>query len=178
MPMRTCASTDGATAQASWMLNERDTVRLGLEALYYQLYDWWPPVGASGGMAPNDFWNIDDGRRNRLSAYAEWERSWDARWSSVIGLRHTQVRIDAGPVRGYNGLPTWSDDASAFNSISRRRHDRHWDFSALASYEPAKDHRYEMGVARKTRLPSLYERSRSEERRVGKECRSRWSPYH
>ena len=28
-------------------------------------------------------------------------------------------------------------------------------------------------------LPELYgERSRSEERRVGKECRSRWSPYH
>ena len=24
----------------------------------------------------------------------------------------------------------------------------------------------------------MYERSRSEERRVGKECRSRWSPYH
>ena len=30
-------------------------------------------------------------------------------------------------------------------------------------------------------LPFLYEgpsRMRSEERRVGKECRSRWSPYH
>src|SRR3712207_9023389 len=27
------------------------------------------------------------------------------------------------------------------------------------------------------RLPSIYE-ARSEERRVGKECRSRWSPYH
>ena len=25
---------------------------------------------------------------------------------------------------------------------------------------------------------SLYEQMRSEERRVGKECRSRWSPYH
>ena len=24
----------------------------------------------------------------------------------------------------------------------------------------------------------LYEQGRSEERRVGKECRSRWSPYH
>ena len=24
----------------------------------------------------------------------------------------------------------------------------------------------------------LWERDRSEERRVGKECRSRWSPYH
>ena len=27
-------------------------------------------------------------------------------------------------------------------------------------------------------LSSQLERSRSEERRVGKECRSRWSPYH
>src|SRR5215813_6907843 len=26
--------------------------------------------------------------------------------------------------------------------------------------------------------PGLMKRSRSEERRVGKECRSRWSPYH
>ena len=26
--------------------------------------------------------------------------------------------------------------------------------------------------------PEILERSRSEERRVGKECRSRWSPYH
>src|SRR2546422_5015606 len=25
---------------------------------------------------------------------------------------------------------------------------------------------------------NVYERTRSEERRVGKECRSRWSPYH
>ena len=28
------------------------------------------------------------------------------------------------------------------------------------------------------RLGALAVRSRSEERRVGKECRSRWSPYH
>ena len=27
-------------------------------------------------------------------------------------------------------------------------------------------------------LFNLFSRSRSEERRVGKECRSRWSPYH
>ena len=30
----------------------------------------------------------------------------------------------------------------------------------------------------KTVVPSLCRRLRSEERRVGKECRSRWSPYH
>src|SRR5947207_14847117 len=29
-----------------------------------------------------------------------------------------------------------------------------------------------------TALRSLHEAERSEERRVGKECRSRWSPYH
>ena len=27
-------------------------------------------------------------------------------------------------------------------------------------------------------VPYIYELFRSEERRVGKECRSRWSPYH
>ena len=26
--------------------------------------------------------------------------------------------------------------------------------------------------------PAQYKKTRSEERRVGKECRSRWSPYH
>ena len=36
------------------------------------------------------------------------------------------------------------------------------------------------GVARDPGTGRLYvvDRSRSEERRVGKECRSRWSPYH
>ena len=29
-----------------------------------------------------------------------------------------------------------------------------------------------------TQLPDIERYSRSEERRVGKECRSRWSPYH
>ena len=27
-------------------------------------------------------------------------------------------------------------------------------------------------------MAEVYSRNRSEERRVGKECRSRWSPYH
>ena len=31
---------------------------------------------------------------------------------------------------------------------------------------------------RLTHLSNMASRSRSEERRVGKECRSRWSPYH
>ena len=31
---------------------------------------------------------------------------------------------------------------------------------------------------RKNIIVNIEQRSRSEERRVGKECRSRWSPYH
>ena len=34
------------------------------------------------------------------------------------------------------------------------------------------------GAAATVPLKMLLTRSRSEERRVGKECRSRWSPYH
>ena len=33
-------------------------------------------------------------------------------------------------------------------------------------------------IDKETIPPSLYTAERSEERRVGKECRSRWSPYH
>src|SRR2546430_11419661 len=38
--------------------------------------------------------------------------------------------------------------------------------------------RYLRGVSPQLRLPTTPKRVRSEERRVGKECRSRWSPYH
>ena len=33
-------------------------------------------------------------------------------------------------------------------------------------------------VSRSSHLPHVVAAERSEERRVGKECRSRWSPYH
>ena len=35
-----------------------------------------------------------------------------------------------------------------------------------------------VGIQKITPIPDYPESSRSEERRVGKECRSRWSPYH
>ena len=42
--------------------------------------------------------------------------------------------------------------------------------------EIAKEHN--LGVSTLHGAESFYEFLRSEERRVGKECRSRWSPYH
>src|SRR2546430_16350518 len=51
----------------------------------------------------------------------------------------------------------------------RERHDR-----ALADAQELFEH-----MTRLTRrLQGLAQHDRSEERRVGKECRSRWSPYH
>ena len=46
--------------------------------------------------------------------------------------------------------------------------------STLSNYENDKKPDINLGALEK--LAALY--GRSEERRVGKECRSRWSPYH
>ncbi|MFV0680242.1 TonB-dependent receptor [Ottowia sp.] len=158
MPMRSNASTTGASAQANWLTSERDTVRLGIEAQRYKLYDWWPPAGSSGVMTPNHFWNVDNGQRHRADAFAEWERRWNPQWMTLAGLRYTRVMTNAGPVQGYSSLPTWADDAAAFNALERRRTDHHWDLAAIARYTPSAGQRYEAGFARKTRSPSLYER--------------------
>ena len=52
---------------------------------------------------------------------------------------------------------------------------------AMIPYLPSSGQRF-LSVYTKVRelrnTMSLFQSSRSEERRVGKECRSRWSPYH
>ena len=45
--------------------------------------------------------------------------------------------------------------------------------SAVSGYKG-----YNLGAIVARRLQNNSKRGRSEERRVGKECRSRWSPYH
>ena len=48
---------------------------------------------------------------------------------------------------------------------------------SLSGFPVAKEVR-KLGLEGNSRQKKIVNRSRSEERRVGKECRSRWSPYH
>ena len=53
-----------------------------------------------------------------------------------------------------------------------------WQGRALQLLHTHEGWRFQIAQAAFERLGSLQEVLRSEERRVGKECRSRWSPYH
>src|SRR5689334_23795274 len=97
-------------------------------------------------------------------------------------------------------LPAWSGEGlpsvREFFFSSRRRHTR-WncDWSSDVCSSDLQNRQLAFGgrlrieakhgtVTLSGRVPTFYQRqliyaaTRSEERRVGKECRSRWSPYH
>jgi iron complex outermembrane receptor protein len=154
MPMDTEGKTTGAQIKGDITLSARDTLRVGVQAQQYSLDDWWLPSG--GGMAPNTFWNIRDGQRDRFDVFGEWEALWSPQWLSQIGLRSSQVRSNSGEVQGYNS--SYAADASAFNARDRKRRDNNIDFTALARYTPSANASYEFGFAHKTRSPNLYER--------------------
>jgi iron complex outermembrane receptor protein len=165
MPMLADGDNTGVSVSAAIPLDERGLVRIGGEYQALRLDDWWPPSGA--GMWPYDFLNINDGQRDRYAAFGEWETGSD-RWSNIVGVRFESVSTDAGPVHGYNtntfptsgsgGMGNQTRDAALFNSQSRDRSDDNWDLSWLARFTPATTQTYEIGVAQKTRSPSLYER--------------------
>src|SRR6266403_976533 len=80
-----------------------------------------------------------------------------------------------------NGFPVC---AASFFFSSRRRHTRSlrdWSSdvcsSDLAQLEAYNETRHSL-VSPSVAMDSFTTWVRSEERRVGKECRSRWSPYH
>jgi iron complex outermembrane receptor protein len=154
MPMDTEGENTGALVKADVVLTERDVLRLGAEVQNYTLSDWWLPSG--GGMAPNTFWNINNGKRDRLGVFAEWEARWDSQWLTQIGVRSETVKMDTGTVQGYN--TTYSADATAFNAANRQRTDHNLDLTALARYTPDATQTFEFGYAQKTRSPNLYER--------------------
>lgn len=165
MPMLSESTTLGASVKASIDLSRRDQLRLGSEYQRYRLDDYWPASG--GGMWPGTFENINDGERDRLAVFAEWERAITPAWLTLVGLRYERVSSDAGPARGYSTNPLddakhmgarQASEAAAFNAREHRRVDHNWDATALARYSHDETLDIEFGLARKVRSPNLYER--------------------
>lgn len=155
MPMETKGDNIGAVLNADIALSERDLLRTGVEYQRYRLDDWWPASGA-GGMSPDTFRSINDGQRDRVALFAEWEANWSPQWTTLAGVRTEEVKTAAGRVHGYN--PGYAGDAAAFNAGSRHRRDHNWDLTLLARHTMNAGHSHEFGYARKTRSPNLYER--------------------
>ena len=82
----------------------------------------------------------------------------DLRWRRG----HGSTAPDVFDTRTVDSAPEIVDAIARTPNASVNMHDRY----------------FENDVAQKTPLKGLSEKTRSEERRVGKECRSRWSPYH
>ena len=168
MPMYSTSETTGLTLKADIDLGSDDLLRLGALYQHYTLNDWWPPSG-TGGMAPNAFQNINDGRRDRFGLFAEWEKRFSPQWTTLLGARYELVDANAGMVHGYNtatapttvtGMDMMNQkvDAVAFNNAERSRTDHNVDLTALARYTVDTTKDIEFGLARKVRSPNLYER--------------------
>jgi iron complex outermembrane receptor protein len=179
MPMLTEGTDAGYSVTAEIRLTAADVVRIGNEFHHQTLGDWWPPI-CSGGMdcmmGPDTYVNINDGRRDRLGTFVEWERKWDRAWTTLLGARNDMVWMDAGDVQAYSpdcmsmdmgadmgadmgmSSPCDATAAAAFNARGHARTDANFDVTALARFEPTRLETYELGYARKTRSPNLYER--------------------
>jgi iron complex outermembrane receptor protein len=157
MPMDTHGTDLGYSVKLEVPLSDRHTLQAGNEFHRFVLDDTWPAVpGQAPMMGPNTFVNINDGRRIGLGWFAEVASQWNSKWTTLLGIRNDTVWTNAGPVSGYSDM--YAADADQFNSLSRARADIDIDLTALTRYEPNSSSTFEIGYARKTRAPSLYER--------------------
>ncbi|EKE79948.1 TonB-dependent receptor [Idiomarina xiamenensis 10-D-4] len=168
MPMNTEA--DDYSYQLQWQLplssapGEERWLHLGHEFYEYQLDDWWPGMADSMMMGPNDYLNINNGKRRRIAAYAELEQKWSSAWRTQAGVRVEHVSTDSDQVQPYNRMPMMGmpnmDAAAAdvFNASDRSQADTLVDVTLAAEYRIDDYQQLSIGLARKNRAPNLYER--------------------
>jgi iron complex outermembrane receptor protein len=142
----------GYRVDAGIVASPRDTIRIGNELHAQRLDDRWP--GPPTGMM-FDYISLNDATRRQWGTFVEWERQWNSRWTTQFGVRNDTVRMDTGPVQGYDGI---DPAAASFNSTSRARTDVNFDSTLLLRFQPDEGESYALGLARKNRSPNLYER--------------------
>ncbi|MDP2881949.1 MAG: TonB-dependent receptor [Azonexus sp.] len=166
MPMYSTSKTTGLNLKAEIDIGANSILRLGTLYQHYTLNDWWGASG--GGMGPNTFQNINNGKRDRLGVFGEWDKQLAPQWMAQMGMRYERVSSDSGMVHGYDqaiapitgtgGSMNQTRDAVAFNTSERSKSDNNVDLTTLARYTPSNMLDIEFGVARKVRSPNLYER--------------------
>ncbi|MBL1143100.1 MAG: TonB-dependent receptor [Proteobacteria bacterium] len=161
MPMYSEGDTTGLIVKANYELSDKDNLRFGAEYLRYRLDDYWPASG-TGMMSPNTFVNINDGQRDRIAIFSEWESRLNQNWMALLGIRYERVDSDAGNVQGYANTNMMGSnqltESSAFNASDHDKADNNVDLTALARYHHDANLDIAMGFARKVRSPNLYER--------------------
>jgi iron complex outermembrane receptor protein len=72
MPMETTGKD--YSYQLHWLLpiSSNSTLLIGQEYYVYQLDDTWPAINGSTMMGPNDYINMNEGKRERAALYGEW----------------------------------------------------------------------------------------------------------
>ncbi len=170
MPMYVNDQDYGYKIKAEIGAGKDDLVRVGNELHLQRLNEWWPaPASMMMGSPPmpnmmccNTFVNVNNGQRDVLSTYVEWERRWNREWSTLLGLRNDTVWMNAGDVQGYNTSTLASKggygaDSAAFNAQDHAKTFVDFDVTALARYTPSANAGYEFGYTLKQRAPSIYE---------------------
>ena len=174
MPMDTKANDSGYVIKAAIPVSDANTLRVGNELHLYTLDDWWPPID-KGFMAPNEFWNIRDGKRDRVAVFTQLDSQINQKLSTQVGARLEHVTMNTGDVQGYHdssdgmmtggmmGMTPYEDstyktDADAFNAKKHRTSDLNLDLTASTRYENSENETYDLGVSRKNRSPNLHER--------------------
>ncbi|HIC47321.1 MAG TPA: TonB-dependent receptor [Methylophaga aminisulfidivorans] len=155
MPMETEGRNTGVSLKTEVMLNDRDLLRVGTEIQKYRLDDFWEASGSTGMMQPNTFENINNGQRDRYAIYTEWEANWTSKWTTLAGIRHETVKMNADNVQGYN---TTNYNPTDFNNADKSKTDNNLDLTLMGRFTPSDNASYEFGYAQKTRSPNLYER--------------------
>ncbi|MBB1304530.1 TonB-dependent receptor [Pseudoalteromonas sp. SR43-5] len=182
MPMKTDAQD--ISTQLKWRiaLNKSSSILLAQEYYNYRIDDWWPGIEGSTMMGPNDYVNINNGKRERIAAFAEYESQINTKLWLNAGVRIESVNTQVGEVQPYNDGMSMMDmddmsdmdsmetmtmsDTSTDNSIAaqnfnaggRDKTDTIVDANLLINYQITNYDELQFGLARKNRAPNLYER--------------------